>query len=196
MIFETRTNDFGVTENGINNNFKSSFKGIFNGDFFKKQSLLSSEDINAIKAYNAEIDRCVSSQTAFYRTMQNASKEAQNIGSAANGGKIAIDGLTKSSKAAELGMKGLAMAGNALASIGISVAIAAVTKVITSAINSEKEISEAINNAFIMLQCIFTTTLLSRRPSMSAITTPVNCPACSKKAPKIINASSSCSDRC
>lgn len=147
MIFETRTNDFGITKNGINNNFKSSFKGIFNGDFFKKQSLLSSEDINAIKAYNAEIDRCVGSQTAFYRTMQNASKEAQNIVSAANGGKIAIDGLTKSSKAAELGMKGLAMAGNALASIGISVAIALVTKVVTSAINSEKEISEAINNA-------------------------------------------------
>lgn len=147
MIFETRTNDFGITKNGINNNFKSSFKGIFNGDFFKKQSLLSSEDINAIKAYNAEIDRCVGSQTAFYRTMQNASKEAQNIVSAANGGKIAIDGLTKSSKAAELGMKGLAMAGNALASIGISVAIAFVTKIITSAINSEKEMSEAINNA-------------------------------------------------
>lgn len=147
MIFETRTNDFGVTENGINNNFKSSFKGIFNGDFFKKQSLLSSEDINAIKAYNAEIDRCVSSQTAFYRTMQDASEEAQNIVSAANGGTVAINGLTKSSKATESGMKGLAMAGNALASIGISVAIAFVTKIITSAINSEKEISEAINNA-------------------------------------------------
>ena len=116
----------GVTETSINNNFKSSFEGIFNGDFFKKQSLLSNEDINAIKAYNSESDKCVRSQTAFYRTMQNTSEEAQNIVSAANGGTVAIDNLTKSSKAAELGMKGLAMAGNALASIGISIAITSI----------------------------------------------------------------------
>ena len=79
--------------------------------------------------------------------MLNASKEAQNFVAAANGNVVSLDNITKSSKAAELGMKGLAMASNALASIGISVAIAFVTKIITSAINSEKEISEAINNA-------------------------------------------------
>lgn len=59
----------------------------------------------------------------------------------------ALKQQTLGAKAGQVALKGLAMAGNALASIGISVAIAFVTKIITSAINSEKEMSEAINNA-------------------------------------------------
>lgn len=109
------TNTSGKT--GIQpNNFIS---GLFNGDLFKKQNfslseVLSTSDVDAIKAYNKQIDNCVTSQTAFNRTMLNTSKEAQNIVAAANGNKVALDGLTKSSKAAELGMKALAMAGNML----------------------------------------------------------------------------------
>lgn len=85
--------------------------------------ILSSSDIDAIKAYNKEIDNCVTSQTAFNRTMLDASEDAQNVVAAANGNKVALDGLTKSSKAAELGMKALAMAGNMLLMWGISEAI-------------------------------------------------------------------------
>lgn len=109
------TNTSGKT--GIQpNNFIS---GLFNGDLFKKQTfslseVLSTSDVDAIKAYNKQIDNCVTSQTAFNRTMINTSKEAQNVVAAANGNKVALDGLTKSSKAAELGMKALAMAGNML----------------------------------------------------------------------------------
>lgn len=115
MIFKTMTNTSGKT--GIQpNNFIS---GLFNGDLFKKQTfslseVLSTSDVDAIKAYNKQIDNCVTSQTAFNRTMLNTSKEAQNVVAAANGNKVALDGLTKSSKAAELGMKALAMAGNML----------------------------------------------------------------------------------
>lgn len=98
------------------NNFVS---GLFNSDLFKKQTfslseVLSTSDVDAIKAYNEQIDNCVTSQTAFNRTMLNTSKDAQNVVAAANGNKVALDGLTKSSKAAELGMKALAMAGNML----------------------------------------------------------------------------------
>ena len=109
------TNTSGKT--GIQpNNFIS---GLFNGDLFKKQTfslseVLSTSDVDAIKAYNKQINNCVTSQTAFNRTMLNTSKEAQNVVAAANGNKVALDGLTKSSKAAELGMKALAMAGNIL----------------------------------------------------------------------------------
>lgn len=115
MIFKTMTNTSGKT--GIQpNNFIS---GLFNGDLFKKQTfslseVLSTSDVDAIKAYNKQINNCVTSQTAFNRTMLNTSKEAQNVVAAANGNKVALDGLTKSSKAAELGMKALAMAGNIL----------------------------------------------------------------------------------
>lgn len=136
MIVKTKTDDFGNNTIGLNN----PFKGLFNGDFFKRQNLLSDADITAIKAYNTEIDKCVTSQTAFNRTMLNTSKEAQNIVAAANGGTVAINGLTKSSKAAELGMRALSMAGNMIASMVIS-------WVVSEAISWLNDLAHAEENA-------------------------------------------------
>lgn len=116
MIFKTNTDDFGRMGLELNN----SFKEMFNGDFFKEQNLLSDSDISAIKAYNAEIDKCVTSQTAFNRTMLNTSQQAQNVVAAANGNKVALEGMTKASKAAELGMKALSIAGNMIATMVVS----------------------------------------------------------------------------
>lgn len=116
MIFKTNTDDFGRMGLGLNN----SLKEMFNGDFFKEQNLLSDSDISAIKAYNAEIDKCVTSQTAFNRTMLNTSQQAQNVVAAANGNKVALEGMTKASKAAELGMKALSIAGNMIATMVVS----------------------------------------------------------------------------
>ena len=133
MMFKTMTNTSGKT--GIQpNNFIS---GLFNGDLFKKQNfslseVLSTSDVDAIKAYNKQIDNCVTSQTAFNRTMLNTSKEAQNIVAAANGNKVALDGLTKSSKAAELGMKALAMAGNMLLIYALTSAVDIIYKCATA----------------------------------------------------------------
>ena len=133
MIIKTMTNTSGKT--GIQpNNFIS---GLFNGDLFKKQNfslseVLSTSDVDAIKAYNKQIDNCVTSQTAFNRTMLNTSKEAQNIVAAANGNKVALDGLTKSSKAAELGMKALAMAGNMLLIYALTSAVDIIYKCATA----------------------------------------------------------------
>lgn len=127
------TNASGKT--GIQpNNFIS---GLFNGDLFKKQTfslseVLSTSDVDAIKAYNKQIDKCVTSQTAFNRTMLNTSKEAQNVVAAANGNKVALDGLTKSSKAAELGMKALAMAGNMLLIYALTSAVDIIYKCATA----------------------------------------------------------------
>ena len=116
------------------NNFVS---GLFNGDLFKKQTfslseVLSTSDVDAIKAYNEQIDNCVTSQTAFNRTMLNTSKDAQNVVAAANGNKVALDGLTKSSKAAELGMKALAMAGNMLLIYALTSAVDIIYKCATA----------------------------------------------------------------
>lgn len=116
MIFKTNTDDFGRMGLGLNNPLKE----MFNGDFFKEQNLLSDSDISAIKAYNAEIDKCVTSQTAFNRTMLNTSQQAQNVVAAANGNKVALEGMTKASKAAELGMKALSIAGNMIATMVVS----------------------------------------------------------------------------
>lgn len=142
MMFKTQTDDFGRITTGINKDLKSSFKGMLNGDFFKKQSLFSDSDINAIKAYNAEINRCVTSQTAFYRTMQDASVEAQNVVAAANGNTVALNNMTKASKASELGMKALAMAGNMLLMWGVSEILSLIIDGAESLTNSTKKLEE------------------------------------------------------
>ena len=154
MIFKTQTDDFGRITTGINKDFKSSFMGILNGDFFKKQSLFSDSDINAIKAYNAEINRCVTSQTAFYRTMQNASVEAQNVVAAANGNTVALNNLTRASKAGELGMKALSVAGNMIVNMGVAFVVTSLISGIVSLINKEndllnkaKELGEELNDS-------------------------------------------------
>ena len=98
----------------------------------KPSEVLSTSDVDAIKAYNKQIDNCVTSQTAFNRTMLNTSKEAQNVVAAANGNKVALDGLTKSSKAAELGMKALAMAGNMLLIYALTSAVDIIYKCATA----------------------------------------------------------------
>lgn len=136
MIFKTNTDDFGRMVLGLNN----SFKGMFNGDFFKKQNLLSDSDISAIKAYNAEIDKCVTSQTAFNRTMLNTSQQAQNVVAAANGNKVALEGMTKASKAAELGMKALSIAGN-------MIAVMVISWVLSEAISWFNDLAHAEENA-------------------------------------------------
>lgn len=88
--------------------------------------MFDKNDIEAIKKYNEQIDNCVPSRTAFNRTMLNASEDAQELVAAANGNVISLDKLTKSSKAAELAMKGLALAGNIFVSLVISKVISTV----------------------------------------------------------------------
>lgn len=69
MIFKTINDE---TDGKIKIKPNSGF-----ADLFKKQQLFSSSDIQAIKAYNAQIDACVTSQTAFRRTMMDASEKDQ-----------------------------------------------------------------------------------------------------------------------
>ena len=52
--------------------------------------------------------------------MLNTSQQAQNVVAAANGNKVALEGMTKASKAAELGMKALSIAGNMIATMVVS----------------------------------------------------------------------------
>lgn len=88
--------------------------------------ILPNSDLEAIKNYNAEFDRLKNivskypaqindatiAQKACNDTLINASDKVKILQANANGGKIAIDGLTKASKAAELGMKALSVAAN------------------------------------------------------------------------------------
>lgn len=116
MIFKTTKNkDGNIT---IGNGLKDI------KDLFSERQLFSKFDIDAMKAYNAELDKGIDGFTAISNTMSNASKEAQNFVSNANGAKINIDSLKTSSKAAAIGMQFFVsiinMAAMALASWAIS----------------------------------------------------------------------------
>lgn len=116
MIFKTTKNkDGNIT---IGNGLKDI------KDLFSERQLFSKFDIDAMKVYNAELDKGIDGFTAISNTMSNASKEAQNFVSNANGAKINIDSLKTSSKAAAIGMQFFVsiinMAAMALASWAIS----------------------------------------------------------------------------
>lgn len=141
MIFKTTTDVNGEVGNHLNKNIKD----LFNGNFFAPQSfslseVLSSAELEDVEKYNNEFDRLKNivansstnvkdatiAQKAFDNTLRNSSSTVQTLQANTNGGKIAIDGLTKASKAAELGMRGLALAGNMLASFLAAFALQAV----------------------------------------------------------------------
>lgn len=135
MIFKTITDLDGITY------FKTNFGNI--KEFFTRKNILSNSDINAIKAYNAQIDACVTHQTAFNRTMLNASKTAQNMVEKANGNTVALNSLTRSSKASAIALKGLAIAGNMVAFMAISTAISAAVTKINSYVNAASEAKQS-----------------------------------------------------
>ena len=140
-IFKTITDELGNTKLSINNRFK----GLFSGDFFKKKSILSDDDISAIQAYNAEINRGVTSQTAFYRTMQNASVEAQNMAASANGMVVNLEQIPKVSKAGQVALRGLAMAGNIVAGILVGFVISKAVEVLDNCIHRVENAKNALD---------------------------------------------------
>lgn len=97
-------------------------------DFFTRKNILPDSDIKAIEAYNAQLEEGTSAQTAFNRTMLDASDTAQKIVEGANGNAVALGNLTRASKASAMGMQALSAAGNMFVMF-----IAA--KVIESAVN-------------------------------------------------------------
>lgn len=162
MIFKTTTDINGEVGNHLNKNIKD----LFNGNFFAPQSfslseVLSSAELEDVEKYNNEYDRLKNivansstnvkdatiAQKAFDNTLRNSSSTVQTLQANTNGGKIAIDGLTKASKAAELGMRGLALAGNMLASFLVSSFISLLINVA----NASDEIADSaaqIGNSF------------------------------------------------
>ena len=83
----------------------------------------------------------------FLKTTQKSGKVYNSAEEALAGYNAYLKETAKSSKVATAGTKALAKVGSVLSSIGWMVAITAITAIINAAINSEKEMSEAINNA-------------------------------------------------
>lgn len=137
-IFKTTTDELGNTKLSINN----GLKGLFSGDFFKKQSVLSDSDISALQAYNAEIKRGVSPATAYYRTLREASDAANNMAHAAGNATVNLEQIPKVSKAGQVALKGLAMAGNMLAMWAIGEVIGLAIEGLDNLVNSTEYAKE------------------------------------------------------
>ena len=115
-------------------------------DFFKKQDILSESDINAIRLYNGEINSSITSQTAFNDTMLNASEQAQNIVASANGATVSIENLAGASKAAQMGIKALSLAGNMLVFMAVSKGISMAITAIDNFIHSSEKCKERVDS--------------------------------------------------
>lgn len=159
MIFKAK-NEWGNT--GIKSGV-SSIETLVN-DFkknFQPQQRFNEKDTQAINNYVAKLDELKAKTAtmsgtfhqvnlesmAWKSTMQDQSEEAQTFVRGLQNGTEKLDNMTKASKAAELGMRGLALAGNMLASFLVSSFISLLINVA----NASDEIADSaaqIGNSF------------------------------------------------
>lgn len=159
MIFKAK-NEWGNT--GIKSGV-SSIETLVN-DFkknFQPQQRFNEKDTQAINNYVAKLDELKTKTAtmsgtfhqanlesmAWKSTMQDQSEEVQTFIRGLQNGTEKLDNMTKASKAAELGMRGLALAGNMLASFLVSSFISLLINVA----NASDEIADSaaqIGNSF------------------------------------------------
>lgn len=133
MVFKSINESISKGGAQVKNNVPNiidSVKGSITS-FFSTQNVYSNSDTEKLMAYmskfselkekinkakskniNLNIKDDIIAAKAFKETMTDASEEAQNFAKENNVATMALDNLKKSSKAAELGMKALAMAEN------------------------------------------------------------------------------------
>ncbi|SOY32053.1 hypothetical protein AMURIS_04806 [Acetatifactor muris] len=156
MIFKTITSSVDETRKTLAlfnkdwNTYKRNWQnanGVFGkiGSVFTPANAITKSDIEAIKAYNSQIDSCVTSQTAFNRTMLNASPAAQNLVASYNGGKVSAQGMATAQNAAKASTIGLTIAQtalNAAIGMGIGLLISLVVKGIDKLVHANEEAIE------------------------------------------------------
>lgn len=168
-IDENATNN--INKYGIRNSSFADIANAYNAGGIKGvrnslSSFITSKDLSNIKEFNRLVsEEGVSSQTAWYKTMQtssNAAKELfdneENLVKSGNSVVLseeaistATNTMTFSAKAGQVALKGLALAGNMLVSLGISAIISLVVKGLDSlvhAADNAKESSESFSNSF------------------------------------------------
>ncbi len=156
MIFKTINSSVDETRKTLAlfnkdwNTYKRNWQnanGVFGkiGSVFTPANAITKSDIEAIKAYNSQIDSCVTSQTAFNRTMLSASPAAQNLVASYNGGKVSAQGMATAQNAARESTIGLTIAQTALNTaigMGIGLLISLVVKGIDKLVHANEEAIE------------------------------------------------------
>ena len=141
-LVRTVTNELGQTSL-TGNGFLKDLKGMATGDFFKKESIISKADEEALKAYNAEIERGIRPSIAFHKTMKQSSEAAQHLAKSANGATVNIGAIPKVSRAATVGLKALSVAMN----IGLTLIISELISGIFKMAGAYEEMSQQAADA-------------------------------------------------
>lgn len=155
-IFQTSIADlFNAFTTGMS---KKSIKGFFNGLSAAKNSIrsnLTKQDIINLKAYNEELSKGTTKQTAYYRTMLSSSKAAtelaENAAKETREGKVNLDNLTASantSKVAMMGFKVATVAANMALTMGLSYGLQKIIEGLDYMVHIAEKVSEAANEAF------------------------------------------------
>lgn len=165
MIFKTIDNNgsgikneltiLGNSLSDITNAFQN---GGIKGTFSKLSPFISTTDLNNVREYNRLVkEEGVSSQTAWYRTMQTSSNAMRelfnnesNLVETSNGVIMseeaianATNNMTLKAKAASLGIRALATVAN----VALTVAITGAISVIYNCINASKNLQKAAGEA-------------------------------------------------
>ena len=156
MIFKTINSSVGETRKTLAlfnkdwNTYKRNWQNANGaldkiGSVFSPANAITKSDIEAIKAYNSQIDSCITSQTAFNRTMLNTSPAAQNLVASHTGGKVSAQDMAIAQNAAKASTVGLTIAQtalNAAVGMGIGLFINLVVKGIGNLVHANKEAIE------------------------------------------------------
>lgn len=103
-------------------------------------------DIVALQAYNAEIQRGVTAQTAFNRTMDTASMTAQNFVARAEGATVNINGyrqVINKTRLTTIALKSATIALNVALSVGLMAVITLAYKGFDNLIHRSENLAEA-----------------------------------------------------
>lgn len=120
---------------------------------FGNKGGINTTDIEGIRRYNSLIEQGTTSQTAFYRTMQNTSMAAQQLVTSANGATVAeevltveTNRLTVAQRVAAVGMKALSIAGNIALFLAVTEGIQLTVKAIDNYVHRLDKAKEAFAN--------------------------------------------------
>lgn len=98
--------------------------GVKNKLFSLFDTQTSDKDIQALNRFNTEIDKGMSLQTAYNRTMLDASESAQTFAATSRGGTVNIEAFAEGEKTAKTATIGLTIAQTALnAAIGLGIGL-------------------------------------------------------------------------
>lgn len=142
---------FGKEWRNVVNDIRNA-KGLGNKISAAFSTGLSDNDISRLKEYNNLISKGQNPQTAYYRTLKNASAAAQDLAMKANGAAVSEEALTAATnkltiaeRIATVASKAMGIALQVALNVGVALAINGIITLIDYLVNKEQKAIETAN---------------------------------------------------